>query len=177
MSKKASYLLEMHASFAELTSVVDAIPPERLTQIGVTEEWSARDMLAHMAGYERWVATAIFGDLTGKKLSTHDFYGRDDAPSEADEANDDTVNAWVVAHARRLRVEDVLTEFRWAHRLLVEAVEACDEATFDDPNRLPFTKGRTLADILPGQCWGHHREHLPQLRRLVAQPGELRREA
>jgi hypothetical protein len=25
-------------------------------------------------------------------------------------------------------------------------------------------KGKTLLSILPGQCWGHHREHLRQIR-------------
>jgi hypothetical protein len=136
-STKETCLAEMRASFEELTAAVDAIPAERLTEVGVTEEWSARDMLA---------------------------------PSEADDANDDTTNAWVVAHARTLPVEAILAEFRWAHRRLMEAVEACEEADLDDPNRFPFTKGRTLISIVPDQCQGHHRQHLPQLRRMSASP-------
>lgn len=167
-STKAPTLAEMHASFDEINAVVEAIPPERLTEVGVTEEWSARDMLAHMAGYERWVAAALFGDLTGTPPGNQDYYGRDDAPTEADDANDDTSNAWVVAHARTLPVEAVLAEFRWAHDRLVEAVEACEEADFEDPRRFPFCNGKTLLSILPGQCWGHHREHVPQLARMAA---------
>jgi hypothetical protein len=161
----------MRASFAELTAVVDAIPPQRLTEVGVTEEWSARDMLAHMAGYERWVAAALFGDRTGTTPTNQDYFGRDDAPSEADDANDDTTNAWVVAHTRTLPVEAVVAEFRWAHHHLVEAVEACVEADFEDPSRFPFTNGRTLISIVPDQCQGHHRQHVPQLRRMSAPPG------
>ncbi len=88
---------------------------------------------------------------------------RDDAPSEAEDESDDTVNAWVVAHARTRPVDDVLAEFRWAHDRLVKAIEACAEADLQDPDRLPFTKGKALLAILPGQCWGHHRQHLPQL--------------
>ena len=76
---------------------------------------------------------------------------------------DDTSNAWVVAHARSLPVADTLAEFRWAHERLVKAVEMCDEADLEDSTRLPFTKGKTLLEILPGQCWGHHRQHLPDL--------------
>jgi hypothetical protein len=168
-SIKDECLEEMRASFEELTAVVDAIPPERLTEVGVTDEWSARDMLAHLAGYERWVAAALFGDLTGTPPTNQDYYGRHEAPSEADDANDDTTNAWVVQHARTLRVEDVLAEFSWAHHRLMEAVEACEEADFEDPQRFAFCEGKTLLSILPDQCWGHHREHLPQLA-LMAEP-------
>lgn len=167
--RKEDVLAEMHASFDELTAVVDTIPPDRLTEVGVTEEWSARDLLAHLAGYERWVAAALFGDLTGTQPTNQDYYGRDVAPTEAEEATDDTTNAWVVDHARTLPVEDVLAEFRWAHRRLVEAVEACEEADLADPERFPFTKGKTLLSIVPDQCWGHHRQHLPQLARMTTQ--------
>ena len=162
-STKATCLREMRASFAEVMAVVGAIPRERLTEVGVTDAWSVRDVLAHEAGYERWVAAAIFGDLERRTPTTQEYYGRDDAPSEADDANDDTVNAWVVAYARTLPLDHVLAEFRWAHDRLVEAVTACQEADLEDPTRLPFTKGRSLFAILPGQCWGHHRQHLPQI--------------
>ena len=85
------------------------------------------------------------------------------APTEADDANDDTSNAWVVAHARTLPVDQVLAEHRWAHDRLVAAVEACVEADFEDPQRFPSMKGKTFLAVLPGQCWGHHREHVRQL--------------
>jgi hypothetical protein len=163
-SAKETCLADMHASFDEVMAVLGTIPHERLTEVGVTDEWSVRDILAHEAGYERYVAAAIFGDLNGRPPTTRDFYGRDDAPTEADEATDDTTNAWVVARARTLPVEEVLAEFRWAHDRLVEAVAACVEADFEDPNRFPSMKGKTLLAVLPGQCWGHHREHLRQLK-------------
>jgi hypothetical protein len=163
MTTKETCLAEMRASFDEVMAVLDRIPRERLTDVGATEEWSVRDVLAHEAGYERYVAAAMFGDLTDKPPSNRDFYGRDDAPTEADDARNDTTNAWVVAHARTMPVEEVLAEFRWAHDRLVEAVEACVEADFEDPKRFPSFKGKTLLAILPGQCQGHHREHLRQL--------------
>jgi len=162
-STKATCLAEMRASFADVMAVLDTIPRERLTEAGVTDEWSVRDMLAHEAGYERYVAAALFGDLTDKPPTNREFYGRDDAPTEADDASDDSTNAWVVAHARTQRIEDVLAEFQWAHHRLVEAVEACVEADFEDPDRFPSMKGKTLLAIIPDQCQGHHREHLRQL--------------
>jgi len=167
-SVKETALTEMRASFAEVLAVLARIPRDRLTDAGVTAEWSVRDTLAHEAGYERYVAAALFGDLTGRPPTTRDFYGRVDAPSEAEEANDDSTNAWVVAHARTLPVGDVLAEFRWAHDRLVEAVEACVEADLEDPDRFPSLKGKQLLRILPNQCWAHHREHTVQLEAFAA---------
>jgi hypothetical protein len=125
-------------------------------------------MLAHEAGYERYVAAAIFGDLTGQPPTTRDFYGRDDAPTEAEEANDTTTNAWVVAYARTLPVDAVLADFHWAHDRLVAAVEASAEADLEDPDGFPSLKGKTLLRILPNQCWGHHRGHTVQLEAFAA---------
>jgi len=165
---KETALAEMRASIAEVMAVLDSISRERFTEVGVTDDWSVRDMLAHEAGYERYVAAALFGDLTGRPPTTRDFYGRDDAPSEAEEATDTTTNAWVVAHARTLPVDAVLAEFRWAHDRLVEAVQACAETDLEDPDRFPSLKGKTLLRILPNQCWGHHREHAVQLEAFAA---------
>jgi hypothetical protein len=162
-SIKETCLADMRASFEEVMAVLDTIPRERLTDVGATEEWSVRDVLAHESGYERYVAAALFGDLSGKPPTNREFYGRDDAPTEADDASDDSTNAWVVAYARTLPVEEVLAEHRWAHDRLVEAVEACAEGDFEDPNRFPSMRGKTLLAVLPGQCWGHHRDHLRQL--------------
>jgi len=133
MTIKETCLAEMRASFDDVIAVLSTIPRERLTEVGVTEEWSVRDVLAHEAGYERYVAAALFGDLTGKPPTNRDLYGRDDAPTEADDASDNSTNAWVVAHARTQPVEAVLADFRWAHDRLVEAVEACVEADFEVP--------------------------------------------
>jgi hypothetical protein len=167
-SAKDTCLQEMRASFDEVRAVLDGIPRERLTDTGVTDEWSVRDLLAHEAAYERYTAAAIFGDLNGAQPTTRDLYGRDDAPSEAEEATDDTTNAWVVAHARKLPVGEVLAEFRWAHDRLLQAAEACADADFEDPQRFPSLKGKTLVAVLPNQCWGHHREHLPALESFAA---------
>jgi hypothetical protein len=164
LTNKTETLAEMRAGFAEANAVLARIPSDRLTEVGVTDEWSVRDLLAHEAGYERWVAAAVFGDLEGRTPSNQEFFGRDDAPSEADDANDDTTNAWVVAHARTLPLEQVLAEREWAHDRLIAAVEACSEEQLTEVGLLPSMKQKPLLEVLPDQCWGHHRQHAAQLR-------------
>ena len=167
-SVKGSCLAEMRSSFAEATEVLARIPTHRLTEVGATEEWSVRDVLAHEAGYERYVAAVLFGDLTGRKPSNRDLYARDDAPTPEVDASEDATNAWYVDRARSMSVDEVVAEFRWAHERLVEGVVAGTEDDFEDPRAFPSLEGRSLLSVLPGQCWGHHREHLPHLEAVAA---------
>jgi uncharacterized damage-inducible protein DinB len=163
-STKQECLAQMHDAFAEFDTVLSKLPRDRLTEPDAVGIWSIRDLLAHFANYERYVAAEIMGTLTGQPPSNQDRYGRDDAPSPADEANDDTTNAWVVASARRQTLESVLTDYAEAHYRLVRAVEECSEADLDGAGRFPWINdSRTLADVLPNQCWHHHREHLPDV--------------
>ena len=170
MSSKEQTLDDMRASWDETEAVLSTIPEDRMLDVGVTDEWSARDLLAHIAGYERYVSALIFGDLEGRTPTNQQFYGRDDAPTPEDDANDDTSNAWVVDHARKQPLDATLAEYRWAHDQMIKAVEACSDADLEDPSRFPSLNGKTLLSILPGQCMGHHREHLPQLRAFADRP-------
>jgi uncharacterized protein (TIGR03083 family) len=156
-------LESMSASWRELSAVLAMIPVERLAEPNALGDWSVRDLLAHFAGYERYVAAEVFASLDGRGATTRERYGREDEPTEADDATQDAGNAWVVEFARTRPLDDVLTEFRWAHHRLVEAVEACPPEELDDPLRFPQFGGRSLAEILPSQCWNHHRQHLPEL--------------
>jgi hypothetical protein len=160
---KESCLDSMSASWAELSAVLARIPRRGMTEPDVIGDWSVRDLLAHFAGYERYVAAEVFATLEGREATNRERYGRDDIPSPADDADEDAGNAWVVEFARSRPVEDVVDEFRWAHHRLFEAVVACPDTALDDPNGFPEFGGRSLAAILPGQCWGHHRQHLPEL--------------
>jgi len=164
MSTKGRTLADMRAAWDETEAVLSTIPEDRMLSVGVTDEWSVRDLLAHIAGYERYVSALILGDLEGRKPTTKEFYGRDDEPSAEDDANDDTSNAWVVDYARKQPLHATLAEYHWAHDQMIRAVEACSDADLEDPSRFPSLNGKTLLSILPGQCMGHHREHLPQLK-------------
>jgi hypothetical protein len=46
---KAALLAALHASRAELESVISPVPPERMTEPGACGAWSVKDVLAHLA--------------------------------------------------------------------------------------------------------------------------------
>jgi hypothetical protein len=65
--------------WGELDSVLDGLPEERLGVVGVTPEWSAKDLMAHLAC---WMGEAA-GVLERIRLGTWDR-----APADIDGMND-----------------------------------------------------------------------------------------
>src|SRR5215467_713456 len=56
---KALLLAELGASRAELESVLSHIPPERMTEPGACGSWSVKDVLAHLAVENDWLALQL----------------------------------------------------------------------------------------------------------------------
>ena len=153
----------MQASWAELIAVIDRIPRDRMDEPNTIGDWSVKDILAHFPGYERWVGATVIAELEGREATIVELYGRADAPSPEEDADDDLSNAWLINHARTQSLDWVLDELAYGHRRLVEAVEACTDADLEDPNRFRSMEGRSFAAVLPNQCWEHHRRHLAEI--------------
>lgn len=172
MRPREDALVRMRAGYAELDALLTGPAPAEFEERGVVGEWSLRDLLAHFAGYERWVSAEILAELEHREATDEERYGRPDTPSPEDDLNDDTSNAWVVAYARQQPLDVVLDEFRGSHQRLVEAVDRCSDADFEDRARVPSFNGRSIASVLPNQCWAHYAQHLPDIQRWLARrPG------
>ena len=52
-------LAALHASRAELESVVSRVPTERMSEAGACGSWSVKDMLAHLAVENVWLALQL----------------------------------------------------------------------------------------------------------------------
>jgi hypothetical protein len=168
MSSREDALEQMRAGYGQISEALATVPREHLTDPGVVGEWSLRDVLAHFAGYERYLSGEVLATLQGRAATNEELYGRPDAPTPADDIDENTSNAWVVARARRQPVDAVLEDFATAHYRLVAAVEACDDDEFEDLARFASFDGRSLASVLPNQCWAHYAQHLPDILRWCA---------
>ncbi len=56
---KAVLIAELGASRTELESVVSQVPLERMTEPGATGSWSVKDVLAHLAVENDWLALQL----------------------------------------------------------------------------------------------------------------------
>jgi hypothetical protein len=155
------FLAEMTGVRAELDELLEGVSESALRAPGVEGEWSGADILAHFAGYTRGVADLLRDDRGAERQAP--LYN---APPGL---GDDDFNAIVVRFWRQRPVEELLREERDAFQALVDEVSALTDDALTAEGRFSFTRGRSLESILPGQAYRHYRDHLPAIRRAVAE--------
>ena len=69
---KAVLLAELGASRAELESVLSHVPPERMTEPGACGSWSVKDVLAHLAVENDWLALQLERRARGEGPSSEE---------------------------------------------------------------------------------------------------------
>lgn len=147
---KAELLEKVRAARAEWEALLAQIDPERLSEPGVTSDWSVKDIVAHIGFWERSV-------LDGLRTGERGLQG------EVDEINERAF------HANRDRpLDEVLAEEREIYRDLLAAIEALPEDALTTPDRFTWTGGRPVWVVIAGNtCW-HYPEHAESIRAWLA---------
>ena len=135
---------------ALLTQIGEA----RMDQPGVTELWSAKDVVAHLTGWRRRTVARLQAARRGEAEPV--------LPWPAHLLTDDEVNAWLYETNRSRPLRDVLGDSRQVFQQLVAALEAFPEAELLDPRRFPWMEGEALS---AAAFFAHfHEEHERDMR-------------
>jgi uncharacterized protein (TIGR03083 family) len=140
MSQKQALLSEVNAQYEELFSSVMGLQDEHMTR-PMLAGWSVKDILAHIAGWQREIA-AMLERMAG---------GQRPAPDGVDYSDVDGWNARFVEEMRGLSPGEVLTALHAAQAACVHAAEALPEER--------FAEGRTAERLLREWVIGHYDEH------------------
>ena len=146
----------LKTSRVALEIVIAKVTAERMTELGVVEGWSVKDILAHITVWLSRTITVLFQAERGQKPSLG---------IVNDSANDwATVNAKDYAEQKDRELKRVLDDFRGAHAQLIKRVEAWpNEATLFDKKLYPSLNGDSLADLVHGNGDEHDNEHRLQI--------------
>jgi hypothetical protein len=151
---KAELIFNIKVEREKLQGVLDRIALEDMTIPGVTGEWSAKDVLAHLAAWCSRAVTLLFQAERGVKLQRP----QSNAPDWAD------VNAKDYASQRDRSLDRILADFHGSHAQLIRRLEAwADEAALFDAKRYPALNGYSLADHVWGDSGEHDAEHCAQI--------------
>jgi hypothetical protein len=138
--------------FEELILRFNSLTDSQMNAVGVTPEWSAKDLLAHLAYWERTAAEQVrefeAGRSSAKKRTS----------AQVERINREVVSANRATPRDRLREELILARS--------EIVAAMKRAPEELEERSP------LARIVYSQCVGHRRHHLEQLDAWIARLGK-----
>ncbi|MEX2227037.1 MAG: ClbS/DfsB family four-helix bundle protein [Dehalococcoidia bacterium] len=135
---------------AELAQLSD----EQMLTPGVVDDWSVKDVLAHISAWERMFIDWIDALMRGDKPDRPEFF--------TDEWTD-KVNARVYWAHRTDSLEVVLAEFHAMHEVMMEFIEGLSEEDLFDHARFPWANGREMAPWLRANADEHYDEHREQL--------------
>jgi hypothetical protein len=158
---KSELLNKLREKRAEWDAAVAQVASDRMTQAGAQGEWAAKDIVMHLAYYERWMADRMHEQLRGENY----------IPTELDMMHFDARNEIVFQRNRGRALEDVMAESRRAFQDILSAVEAHTEAFLFQPHQFEGAPGPVIiADMLRSEVYDHYAQHIPYLNAWAAAP-------
>ena len=164
---KAELLDRIRTSYAAWQAAAEAIPESAMIRPVLPGDWSAKDLVAHVAAYEQWTAAQVRAATEGREPTPLELYGQDDVAEDPQGWDLDRQNAAIHARYRDVPLLDVLAFAERAHHDLVAALEAVPDDDVARPGAQPWTNGKSLLEVVPGQSWRHIEEHIDDLRALA----------
>jgi hypothetical protein len=153
--KTVSHLLNLiRNSYAEYETLLNSIPSERLLE-PMMGDWSVKDVVAHVTWSEREMIPVVREmRLQGSELWN--------LPT-------DERNKLMVEDSRMKTASEIMDEQRNAHRDLIAAIEALEDADLTENARLKEAPpGWTLWELLAGNTFRHYPEHVENLQEFLA---------
>ena len=150
---KEKLLAALDSGFAVLLNALDGLSEEQMTRVwygdpstSLRTGWSARDILAHIAGWHREEIAMMERMARGERA----------VPESADYTDDDAWNARFVAKWRAASAGEVLAELKASKEAYVAAASRLPEERFEE--------GRTAHRLVRQGCTEHYREHGDEIR-------------
>jgi uncharacterized damage-inducible protein DinB len=136
----------------KLELLVARLSVAQMNQPGAVGVWSVKDVLAHLAFWQRYAASLARAAAEGE-------VPRLDVDDETESRN-----ASVVAQYYLAPMGAVLASWNEAREELLEQIRDLSEEDLNDPRRFVWSEGRTLLDRIAGNSYAHEQEHIEQIR-------------
>ena len=135
---------------------------DRLEEAGACGDWSLKDVLGHLAAFDRFWGSQIRGAVSGVPPSPRDLFDRDTVPPRSE--TEEEQNAAIHALYAPLPAAVVLAKWRVAADLLREGVAALAEEDLFTAGRFPWAGERPLALAMAGDTYRHAAAHAEGVR-------------
>lgn len=137
---------------ARMELLLATISVEQMNQPGAVGVWSVKDVLAHLAYWQRYAAELLSAAARGVQPAL-------DGDDETERSN-----ASVVAQYYQRPLASALADWQAAREDLLDQLDQISDADLNDPDRFAWSDGRTLLDRVAGNSYDHEQEHIDQIR-------------
>ena len=117
--KKSELLYWLQDEYRQWEGLLDQVGPERMEQPGVNGDWSMKDIVAHLTGWQPGVLAQLQAAQRGQSEPP--------PPWLAQLQTDDEINAWIYESNRGRSLREVLDESRQVFQQLLRVVEGLPE--------------------------------------------------
>jgi uncharacterized protein (TIGR03083 family) len=155
LTSKADVLSALDHSWSELRGLVDSMSETEMSEPGVVEEWSVKDLLGHVAFWANRAANTLTEVAAGRG---------DRVPGTESQAETDEWNAREAAARKGKTLPELRQEFLQAHEAASVALEQFPEEKLDEP-----FKERTVVFSFGADTFAHYQEHASQIRTWLRQ--------
>jgi hypothetical protein len=142
---KQTAIKQVEDGFAQLQEAVNGLDDRAISTV-MYGEWSIKDILAHIAGWQHESAAMLERMARGERP----------APEGTDYSDPDAWNAKFAAAMKPQNASTVLADLQQSFATYIRAARSIPEDRFGE--------GKTVNRILDGNGSGHYKEHLPAIK-------------
>ena len=142
---------KIHKARDSLEYVIDQLGDDQLIIPGVENNWTVKDILAHIIAWEKkmcnWLNQAENGEIPERPAPGLTW---DDL---------DSVNLQIFEDNKDRPLAEILKEFKDSFNISVKAVNSLSEEQLFDPDYFFWRKGNPLWHMVGGNTFWHYQEH------------------
>ncbi|HET9588597.1 MAG TPA: ClbS/DfsB family four-helix bundle protein [Anaerolineales bacterium] len=113
---KSELLNWLQEEYRQWEAFLDQIGPARMDQPGVNGDWSMKDVVAHLTGWNRWLVARLQAAGRGEPEPP--------PPWPAHLQTEDEINAWIYEYNRGRPVAEILEETNRVFQQLVAVIQS-----------------------------------------------------
>ncbi len=158
-SELVQWLAEQHQKWEALLGQIDEA---RMTQPGVNGDWSIKDVIAHLTGWNRWLVARFQAAARNEPEPS--------PPWPAELQEEDDINAWIYAAYRERPLQDILDETSQLYAQILAIIERLpDDIRIERIDPAFYLVWINDQRFLPGEFFDHFRDdHEPDIRAWLA---------
>ncbi|MCA9877004.1 MAG: ClbS/DfsB family four-helix bundle protein [Thermomicrobiales bacterium] len=161
---RAELLQRVQEKRVDFDNLLATVPDITVEEPNLPNGWSVKDLLAHVAAYERWMAGHIGAVTEGRVPTNEDLYEGGAVLDSGDPFDLDTLNASIYEHFHDMPWPTVRAFAGESYTALIDAISAVPEDDFNREGLHGWLDNGTLLSRLPELTYGHYTEHDADLR-------------
>lgn len=161
--KKSELLNWLQEEYRQWEAFLDEIGPERMDQPGVNGDWSMKDIIAHLTGWQRSLVARLQAAQHGEPEPA--------PPWPAYLQTEDEINAWIYETNRERSVREVLDETQEVLQQFLAVIKGLpDEVRIEWIEPVYYLVWLDNKRFLAGEFFNHfHDDHEPDVCAWLAQ--------